>query len=157
MCILQNIYEQGRIESYKLEFSRYTYFTPYTVCISTTYQNEKHIVSDCPPATVGLIIFTRFCLKMGCENKYYTIKNKAHGNWYQTNHNWPIFGSGYYLEPLLNMSKYAYPTGAPKVLSGRFDGLRLSVAIRHSKSPVDVFLQLHESLSSVHSALTKFA
>ena len=52
------------------------------------------------------------------------------------------------------MSKYAYPTGAPKVLSGRFAGLLASVARRHSKSPVEVLRQEQESRSNVHSALT---
>ena len=52
------------------------------------------------------------------------------------------------------MSKYAYPTGAPKVLSGRFAGLLASVASLHSKSPpaVEEFLQEQESRSKVHSA-----
>ena len=35
--------------------------------------------------------------------------------------------------------------------------LTCSVAILHSKSPVEVFLQLHESLSNVHSAFNRLA
>ena len=49
-------------------FTTFSELYTLALLIIFTYQKEKHIESESPPGIVGLIIFTRFCLKFDLDS-----------------------------------------------------------------------------------------